>query len=195
MKISVAMITFNGGTKIEKTLHAMQGFADEIVAIDSHSTDSTTRILAHYNARVYDEDWKGEGFQYKSAVSKCTHEWILILDQDEVLTEEVKNAITRELTNPRFSVYELTLKNICFGKRMNFGQTMHKKILFKKGCETFNEAAWHSEMCTKEPVGKIDGIIDHYTYDDIAEYFEKFNRYTSDIALEKAHRQIFQRSY
>jgi glycosyltransferase involved in cell wall biosynthesis len=184
MSISVAMITYNGETKIEKTLKSVRGWVDEIAAVDSHSTDATVQILSRYRARVFDEDWKGEGLQYQSVVSKCTSEWILILDQDEVVTETLQKAIIQELINPRFEVYELTLQNICFGKRMNVGQTMHKKILFKKGCETFKKTAWHSEMSTEYPVGKINGIIDHYTYNDIEEYFDKFNRYTSDLAVE-----------
>ena len=184
LKISVAMITYNGENIIEKTLKAVYGWADEIVAVDSHSSDSTPRILSRYNARVYAEDWKGEGLQYKSAVSKCKNEWVLILDQDEVITEELKSAIAAELSNPGFAVYELKFKNICFGKPMRFGQAMYKRVLFKKGIETFDAVAWHSQLSTSLKAGRINGHIEHYNYNSIEEYFSKFNRYTSDLASE-----------
>lgn len=187
MKISVAMITFNGEKKIEKTLKAVYGWADEIVTVDSHSKDKTVEISKKYGAKVYDEDWKGEGAQYKSVVDKCKNDWVLLLDQDEVLTEELKRNIEKEFEKePKYKVYRLRLVNNIFGQFFYYGDKFYKKILFNKKSGGFEEnKRIHVGFQTDEKFGKIKGYIEHYTYESIDEYFEKFNLYSKEGAEER----------
>jgi glycosyltransferase involved in cell wall biosynthesis len=85
MTLSIAMITMNEEANLPRTLNSVR-FADEIVIVDSFSTDRTLEIARSYNAKVFVEAFKGHGGQKNSAIDKCTSDWILLLDADEVLS-------------------------------------------------------------------------------------------------------------
>lgn len=185
MSLSVAIISFNGEGKIEKVMESIHEWVDEIVVVDSGSTDNTVDILKKYsNARVFYEEWKGEGIQYQRVVEKCKNEWILLLDQDEVVTVELKNEIENLLKEgPKYNIYNIRLINNVFGEFLKYDKKFIKNILFKKEIAHFGDARIHAYCKTKEKHGKLKGTIEHYTYLNIEEYFRKFNIYTTEGAL------------
>src|SRR5260370_13757504 len=90
--LSVAIITFNEEDNLERTLASVR-FVDEIVVVDSGSTDGTLEIAKSFGAKVFSEDWKGFALQKNSAIDKCTGTWVLSLDADEEVTDELQTEI------------------------------------------------------------------------------------------------------
>src|SRR5580704_5476845 len=94
--LSVAIITLNEADNLPRTLASVR-FADEIVIVDSGSTDATVEIATRAGAKVFTEPWKGFAVQKNSAIDKCTSTWVLSLDADEEVTEELQAEIGRML--------------------------------------------------------------------------------------------------
>jgi glycosyltransferase involved in cell wall biosynthesis len=115
-KISVCIISFNEEQKIEDCLKSLQGVVDEIIVVDSLSTDKTKQIASKYTDKIYDQEFLGHIEQKNLAVSKASHDWILSLDCNERLTEKLSNSIlsikdrldeadTYRITRKTFYVY------------------------------------------------------------------------------------------
>jgi glycosyltransferase involved in cell wall biosynthesis len=103
--LSVAIITKNEEENLARTLASVQ-FADEIIVLDSSSTDRTVEIARAFNAKVYDEAWKGFAGSKNSAIAKCTGTWILSLDADEELSPQLQQQIRTLLpSNPPTDAY------------------------------------------------------------------------------------------
>ena len=93
MKLSVGIITFNEENRIGKTLDSVREIADEIIIVDSESTDKTVEIALAKGAKVFVEKWKGYGPQKNSVLEKCKGKWILLIDADEVISTQLKEKI------------------------------------------------------------------------------------------------------
>ncbi|MGL4804372.1 MAG: glycosyltransferase family 2 protein, partial [Cetobacterium sp.] len=117
MKISVAMITFNEEKILRKTLESVKGLADEIIIVDSGSADTTKDIAEEFGAKFYIESWKGYGPQRNLAIEKCKNEWILNIDADEEISEELKKKIieiTSDINNKK-EIFKINRLSVCFG--------------------------------------------------------------------------------
>ncbi len=182
MKKSVAILIFNYEKNIERTLKAVYGWADEIVMIDSFSSDNTAEIAAKYGT-VYKEEWKGDGPQYRSVVSKCKGEWILLIDQDEVVTDELKKEIDEICEKgSNYDVYNLRLLNNSFGKTLKFGNRFYRKSFFRNGFMDFEERPLHAAFLYKGRLGKLKQCAINYNYENLEDYFRKFQIYTTEGA-------------
>jgi glycosyltransferase involved in cell wall biosynthesis len=115
--LSVAIITLNEADNLARTLTSVR-FADEIVIVDSGSTDRTAEIARSFGAKVFSEDWKGFAGQKNSAIEKCTGTWVLSLDADEELTEELQAEIRAMLEADAQAMPRWTV--IGFGSAMCF---------------------------------------------------------------------------
>ena len=116
MKLSVGIITFNEENRIGKTLDSVREIADEIIIVDSESTDRTVEIALSKGAKVFVEKWKGYGPQKNSVLEKCKGKWILLIDADEVISTQLKEKIKTIINseNPSSDVYKIKLRNIAF---------------------------------------------------------------------------------
>ena len=187
MKLSVGLITYNEEKNLPRTLDSIIEIANEIIIVDSGSTDKTVEIAKKYNANVYSENWKGYGLQKNSVIDKCTGEWILLIDADEEVSEELREEIKKKLSfNTDTKAFKMYSHAICFGKLIKYGgwSSRYKTKLFKKECGRYDNVKVHERFITTEKVGIINGCLYHHTYDDINGYLEKFNRYTSEAAEE-----------
>src|SRR5271167_1416398 len=92
MRLSVAILACNEAENLRRTLPSV-AWADELILVDSGSTDGTIEIAREFGAKVYSEPWKGYGPQMNSAIDKCTSPWIFSLDADEVMTTELQSEI------------------------------------------------------------------------------------------------------
>ncbi len=186
MKLSVGIITFNEEKDLPRTLASIQDLADEIVIVDSGSTDKTAEIAASFNARFFVETWKGFGLQKNSVIDKCSGKWILLIDADEEISPElrteIKNVIAQEETP--FEVYQLRFLSICFGKKIKHGgwSGFYRIRLFQNGAGRYDNKEVHEDFVSEKLIGKLKGEIFHYTYNDWNDYIEKFNSYTSKSA-------------
>ena len=115
MKLSVGIITFNEENRIGKTLDSVREIADEIIIVDSESTDRTVEI-ALSREQGFVEKWKGYGPQKNSVLEKCKGKWILLIDADEVISTQLKEKIKTIINseNPSSDVYKIKLRNIAF---------------------------------------------------------------------------------
>jgi len=105
--ISVVIITFNEEKNLGRCLESIRSVADEVVVIDSSSTDSTVAIAQEYGARVIDHPFAGYGQQKNFAVGQANHNWVLSLDADEALTPELAKNILSLKDGPQYDVYEM----------------------------------------------------------------------------------------
>lgn len=188
MKLSVAIITFNEENIIGKTIDSIKEISDEIIIVDSHSTDKTVFIAEKKGAKVFIEDWKGYGEQKNSAIEKCNGDWILLLDADEVVSSKLKKEIKITISRKRTKdVYKIKRKSIVFRKKINFGGWQDFVIrLWKKGSVKIQDQEVHEvyEVFPNKSVGCLKNEILHYTYYNIKEYINKLNRYTTESSIE-----------
>ena len=196
MKLSVGIITFNEENRIGKTLDSVSDIADEIIIVDSESTDRTADIAESKGAKVFVEKWKGYGPQKNSVLEKCNGKWILLIDADEVISKKLKekiNQIINDTSENIPDIYKIKLRNICFGKEIRHGGWDDYVIrLWKKGKVKISDREVHEQYMTDgHKVEKINELIIHYTYDNIEQFLEKLNRYTSQSAEQymKEHKK------
>ncbi len=188
MKLSVGIITFNEENQIGRTIDSILDIADEIIVVDSESTDRTVQIAKSKGAKIYIEKWQGYGKQKNIVLEKCSGEWILLLDADEVVSNELKNKIKSIINNKNdvSDIYKIKLRNICFGKEIKFGGWDDYVIrLWKNGKVKISDREVHEEYLTQSnKISMIEEKIIHYTYTSIENFLEKLNRYTSQSATQ-----------
>lgn len=189
MSLSVCSVSFNEEWIIGKTFSAVKDIADEMILVDSGSTDRTVEIAKSLGVKVFEvSPYRGCGLQKNEAIERCTGDWILFVDADEVVTEELKEEILRLMKSPQAAdVYKVRFQSYCFGRLIKHGgwSAFYKVRFFKNGGGKFSPHIIHSYFITKEHavVDKIDYDIKHYTYKDITHYINKTNRYTNEKAL------------
>ena len=182
MKLSVGLIVNNEERILGKTLDAIKDIADEIIIIDSGSTDSTVEIGKSRGAKVFVEEWKGFGPQKNSVIEKCKGEWILLIDADEVVSKELKIKIKEVIGgNNTHDVYDINRCSVCFGKELKYGgwSNQYATRLWKRGAVHINDNLVHEEFICDSPKGKLKEKIYHYTYLTLSDYIQRFDRYTT----------------
>ncbi|KKQ76346.1 MAG: Glycosyl transferase, group 2 family [Microgenomates group bacterium GW2011_GWF1_38_5] len=120
--ISVSIITLNEEKYLEKCLQSVKGIADEIVVVDSGSTDKTLDIAKKFSAKVYFRKFDNYANQKNYAVEKCTGDWILSMDGDEEIEDDLLKEVKSEILNPKSEIngYSIPRKNIIFGKFIRY---------------------------------------------------------------------------
>ena len=189
MSLSVCSVSYNEQWIIADTFNAIRDIADEMILVDSGSTDRTREIAAALGVKVFIETpYKGCGLQKDVAIEKCSGDWILFLDADEVVSEELKAEIVRIMHLPDAAdVYKVRFQSYCFGRLIKHGgwSAFYKVRFFKQGAGKFSPHILHSYFETAENAvtEKIHANIRHYTYKDLTHYITKNNRYTNEKAL------------
>jgi glycosyltransferase involved in cell wall biosynthesis len=180
--LSVAIVAMNEAENLARTL-ASVAWANEIVLVDSGSTDRTVEIAASYGAKVYTEGWKGYGGQVNSALDKCTGPWILNVDADEVVTPQLAAEIQSLLQGqPAFDAYTVPRLNNIFGRWMRHGGLYpdRKLRLFRKGAARLREDTEpHATPKTLEQTGRLSGDLLHYQYPTLEIYIQHMRAYST----------------
>jgi glycosyltransferase involved in cell wall biosynthesis len=185
--ISVAIITKNEEANLARTLASVR-FADEIVVLDSASTDRTVEIARAFNAKVYDEAWKGFAGSKNSAIAKCTGTWILSLDADEELSPQLQQQIRTLLpSNPPTDAYYLRRRNLFLGKWIKHGGFYPdpKLRLFRRTAANFTAPPQFENRPVHETIafdGKaatLDYDLIHHAYPTLETYIEHMDRYST----------------
>lgn len=184
-KISAAIITNNEEANIERCLKSLF-WVDEIVVVDSFSTDKTIDICRKYNCKIFQTEWKGFGITKKFAVDNASHDWILSIDSDEVVTDELKNKIEDILSKPEFNGYKIRRRSFYLSREIKHcGWDKDFPLrLFNRKYGNFNEDLVHESVVLKEQKSKISEPLLHYTYPTINLHISKMNRY-SELAQSK----------
>lgn len=179
--LSVVLITLNEASNLLRTLKSVS-WADEIIVVDSGSTDETVAMARAAGARVFEEPWKGFAAQKNLAIAHAACGWVLSLDADEEVSPELAREVQALLANePAFSAYRIPRLNHFIGKPLRHGGYWPdpKLRLFKRGSARFAERAVHETMETDGPAGECKSPLLHHCYPTIEEYVEHMNRYST----------------
>jgi len=188
MKISAVIITFNEEDRLPDALASIQEVADEIVVVDSFSTDRTPEIARQARAATYQNRFEDYGQQKNFALQKASHEWVLNLDADERVSPELKTAILdlKEKEPPHdVAAFAIKRKTFYLGRWIRHsGWYPDRKVrLFKK-----NAASWHGRIHERLQVtgdiSRMSGEILHFTYRDISDHVRRLDRYSNFQAEE-----------
>ncbi len=190
MKLSVVVITKDEEANIGRCLDSAH-WADEIILIDSQSTDRTVEIAQGYGAKVFSPLWHGYGPAKRDGVERATGEWILSIDADEVVSPALADEIRELLAGaPEHAGY-------CINRRTNFLGRWIKHCgwypdrvlrLFRRDSGNFDEAVVHEKVVVNGSTGHLKGELLHYSYPTLASYLAKFDVYTT-LGAEKAFGQ------
>ena len=184
IKLSVAIITFNEEKNIERCLNSVSGIADEIVIIDSGSTDNTLEIARNKRVTILKKDFLGHIEQKNFAISKCSNRFVLSLDADEALSQELKKSILEVKQNPEHDAYSFNrLTNYC-GQWIKYcGWYPDKKTrLFDKTKGKWTGTNPHDKfMVDSNDVAFLKGDLLHYSFYTIEQH-KKQIEYFTDIS-------------
>ena len=186
MNLSLVLITKNEEKNIAKCLSAVKDLVNEIIIVDSGSTDDTIEIAKKYGAKIFKREFDSFSNQKNYALSLATNTWILHLDADEVLSKELKQEIEQVLPDTKYDGFFLTRTNFFLGRRMKHsGLAKENRIrLAKKELSEYTGGVIHEELKVKGNIGKLNNIFYHYTCPNLDNYFEKFDNYTTLGAIK-----------
>lgn len=185
--LSVCLIVKNEEKRLPLCLNSLPKSC-EIIVVDTNSTDQTVAIASKFGAKVLQRAFDNYSAQKNFAIAQATRGWVLSIDADEVLTGQLRAEIEAIVaSNSGDDGYILTRRLIFLGKKLSFGRSKdHVLRLFRRGCGKFvNEIHEEFQLAEGKKCGKISGELEHHSYENLNDYFERFNRYTSMIADKK----------
>jgi len=186
MNLSVVIITKNEEAGIRRCLESVT-WADEIVVLDSGSTDATVRICREYTQHVHETGWPGFGPQKNRALERATADWVLSLDADEWVTRDLRDEILNAISKPdgamAFRVPRLS--SFC-GRFMRHSGWWpdHVTRLFRRGAARFSDDVVHERVIAEGKTGTLRQPIMHETFVDLEDLLHKMNNYSSLAARE-----------
>jgi len=184
--LSVVIITRNASAQLGACLESAS-FADEIVVVDSASTDGTAELAAARGARVLQKDeWLGFGPQKQYAVDAARNDWVLCLDADERVSADLRASILAALAAPAAGAYAMPRCNRFMGRWLRHGEGYPdwSLRLFDRRRARWSDDAVHEKVLTDVPVARLRGDLLHESAESLASYLDKQNRYTSMQAEE-----------
>lgn len=184
-KVSVTIITLNEETNIRDCFESVR-WADEILVSDSGSSDRTVDICKDYGARVFHDEWLGFGRQKNLIAGRAKNDWVLNVDADERITDDLKAEIEQVLYQGNCDGYYIPRKNFFGNKWIKYcgWYPDYNLRLYKKEKGQFNERAVHEAVEIKGSVGYLKNPLEHYTYKDISDYLKRMDRYSMLAAEE-----------
>lgn len=178
--LSVTVITKNEADRIDACLAPVSGWADEIIVLDSGSTDNTVDIARHYAARVEVTDWPGFGPQKQRALERAQCEWVLSIDADERVTPELRAEIDFLLSgNPAAVGYRIPWQVMSHGKVLDFGRSGRAPLrLFRREGARFTDAQVHEHVVLPAGnIGRLRGRLIHDSHRNLRHALDKFAHY------------------
>lgn len=203
--LSAVLITLNAASQLRTTLESLR-FCDELVIVDSGSTDDTLRIAHEFQARVFHQDWSGFGPQKQYAVAQAKHDWVLCLDADEEVSPELRLSIETKIqdrtaiqTQPTGGVpagYAMARCNYFLGRYLRHGEGYPdwSLRLFNRQHANWNSEAVHEAVVGLHPnthFGRLQGDLLHHSAESLGQYLNKQNRYTDIQASTLAERKAW----
>lgn len=185
--ISAVVICNDEEKNIEECLKSLQ-WCNEIIVVDSFSSDNTVDLAKKFTDKIFQNEWKGFADQRKFALTKISNEWIFSLDADERCTNELADEINRSLSqNDQASGYLIPRKSFFLKKWIRHcGWSPDFQLrLFKKNSVHVRERLVHEGYEVKGEVRKLQKPILHYTVNSISEFINKINLYSTLSAIEK----------
>jgi glycosyltransferase involved in cell wall biosynthesis len=183
-KISVTVITKDEEKNISDCLKSVQ-WADEIIVVDSESSDRTIELAKKFTDKVIIRKWEGYVPQKRYALSLASNEWVLSLDADERITPELKDEILSLLPG-EVDGYKIRRKNFLHKKEITScgWENDYQLRLMRKDKASFSDRLVHEKFIVDGQMDKLKNPMIHYTFSSFSEYFSKINHYSSLKAQE-----------
>lgn len=193
--LSVLIITKDSAETIEQCLQSVS-FAQEIIVLDSGSTDHTVEICCRYTSHVYQTDWPGFGPQKNRALNQATSDWIFSIDSDEWIDAALKNEMLTAMQDTNATVFSIPRRNQYCGQWILHGDVGRDRVtrLFKRGSARFSDDIVHETILTNQPIKKLNHFLFHNSYRSLSELMSRMNRYTSlsaEIRYQKGKKTSF----
>jgi glycosyltransferase involved in cell wall biosynthesis len=180
-KISVVIICKNEEEEIGRCLQSLRDLTDDIVVLDNGSTDNTKNIVRKAGVRLVEESWEGFGRTKNKATGMAKYNWVLNLDADESIDEDLKQSILTLSLQDANEAYEIKFKNFLGDKYLRFGEWGGDKHvrLFNRNKLRWSEATVHEGLVLPPgtQIKKLKGFVLHYTVKDETEFADKMRRY------------------
>ena len=182
-ELSVVIITFNEEQNIVRCLDSVKEVAKEIVVVDSFSSDKTTEICKSYGCRIFMREFKGYADQKQYAVNLASNDWVLSLDADEVVSNELSFEIQTLFQNDTIPESGFSIPRSLFYmgrilKHSGVGNEFHLR-LFNRQKGGLTQVMVHEAIEVNGSVGTLHGKLIHYSYSSISQHIQKTNIYTS----------------
>lgn len=179
--LSVILITFNEADRVRACLESVKPVADEIIVFDSGSEDGTIAIVREFTDQVWQTDWPGFGVQKQRTLEKASCEWLLSIDADEVLDDEMQLAILALLEQDKIAevAFKLPWGVTTFGTLLDHGRSARAplRLVLRQGAR-FTPAQVHEKLIhPKGKIGRLPGRLLHYTHRDFGHYLGKNSQY------------------
>ncbi len=188
-KISVIVITKNEAENILECLNSVK-WADEIIVVDSGSTDETIPIAKQFTDKIFFNEWKGFALQKTFALNQASNDWVLSLDADEVVTEKLRDEILNSDLD-KFDGYRIKRNNFFLGKLIRgcgWGNDYQLR-LFKKSKTKLTNRLVHEGFEVEGEISQLNNPMLHYSYRNFRDAFQKINHYSTLEAIEKQNRK------
>jgi len=183
-KLSVIIIVKNEAGNIGACI-ASVAWADEIIVVDSGSSDATVEICRDLGAKVFVHDWPGYGPQKNRALDYASHDWVFSIDADERVTPELRSEIESVLQNPQADGYEISrLSSFCGRFMLHSGWSPDYVLrLFRRDKGRFSDALVHESVQMRGSSARLQQRLQHYSYRDFEDVLGKLNNYSSAAAV------------
>jgi len=180
VRVSVTIITKNEAHEIEACLKSVS-WADEIIVLDSGSTDNTVEICRQHTAHVYTTDWPGFGPQKNRAIDKATGDWILSIDADERVSEALKEEILQTIPQTHLNGFYIPRLSYYCGQPMHHSGWWPDYVprLFRAGHGNFSNDIVHERLQVTGTSGKLNNPLTHYSFRNMEGVLDKINQYSS----------------
>jgi len=195
MKLSVTIITLNEEKDLPRALNSVKKIANEIIVVDSGSTDNTVKIAESFGASIYYRKFDNYANQKNYASQKARGEWILSLDADEEISHELAKEILSQLTarSSQIFAYSIPRKNIIFGKLIKYTRwqpELDRHIWLWKRTKGKWIGDVHEEVAVEGEVGRLNKPKIHYQYETISDFLDMMNRYSELDATQKVKKGV-----
>lgn len=198
--LSFVIITKNAEKTISSVLNSLPRSHREIVVLDSGSTDSTLAICREFGVNLHSRFFDDFSSQKNAACELATGRWIFVIDADEVLSPDLSAELMNIAShpNPQIQLYSVRRQLVFMGRKMRFGRSVdYPRRFFLNGSAKFQNPI-HEVLVPSDAqqspdthqVGRLIHPLYHHSYVDLADYFDKFNRYTSLMAADKWNRGL-----
>jgi len=189
--LSVVLVVHNAEAQLPACLASVP-FADEVVVVDSGSSDGTAACAGQHGARVLQRDWMGFGLQKQFAVAQARNDWVLCLDADERVSPELERSIRAALEAPVAPVYRMRRRNRFLGRWLSHGEGYPdwSTRMFDRRNAAWSDDPVHEKVLYSVTPGTLAGDLLHESAEDIANYLQKQNRYSTLAA-----QQLFERGH
>lgn len=188
--LSAVITSFNSAATLDACLRSV-AWADEIVVLDSGSTDATLAIATQHGAHIAQQPFAGYSAQKQAAIDLATHRWVLLLDSDEAVPASAISVLQRALDAPAHAGFELRRREWQFWRwQATRSRLNHYVRLFDRSRARMSAHSVHEAVLLNGSVGRLPAVLDHYGEPDIAGRVAKANRYSTLQVSDLERREV-----